>query len=171
MKHIQVYENFRDPLGRARDLFGLTSSFTRKEMFSAGKTIEFTGPVESEGEAIKIVDSMLPKIFIGLEFVKFLRHSGLDSIGWQAEMIAPVQETGYAIKGPLANWDSALEIMRKWDKDVSAYEEESISIYGNMSDADLENMRHTSYVEILEDEEIQSKCAEIGYRVIELPIT
>ena len=171
MKHIQVYENFRDPLGRARDLFGLTSSFTKKETISRGSAIEFTGPIESEGEARKIADSTLPKIFMGPMFYNFIRKSELDSIGWQAEMIAPVQETGYAIKGPLANWDSALEIMRKWDKDVSAYEEESISIYGNMSDADLENMRHASYVEILEDEEIQSKCAEIGYRVIELPIT
>jgi len=83
-------------------------------------------------------------------------------------MIAPVQETGYAIKGPLANWNSALEIMRKWDKDISDYVEEE-NAYGNMSDADLEDMYHTSYMDIIENEKIQAKCAEIGYRVIELP--
>ncbi len=168
MRHIQVYESFRDPLRGARDLFDLTSSFIKKEKIRTGRAIEFTGPIESEGEARKIVDIMLPEIFMGLGFVKFLGHSGLDSIGWQAEMIAPVQETGYAIKGPLANWDSALEIMRKWDKDISDYVEEE-NAYGNMSDADLEDMYHTSYMDIIENEKIQAKCAEIGYRVIELP--
>lgn len=34
---------------------------------------------------------------------------------------------------------------------------------------ELEDMYHTSYMDIIENEKIQAKCAEIGYRVIELP--
>ena len=82
MKHLKLYENFEDPLGIGRDLFGLTSSFTKRMKPGSVRTIEFTGPVESEEEARKIVDQMLKS--------RGDIQVALDPIGWQAKEIPSI---------------------------------------------------------------------------------
>ena len=84
MKHLRLYENFIDPLRGARDLFDLTSSFTKTKRlqadsvkgseFSSVKALEFTGPVEYEEEARKIADE-------GLKMGDI--QAALASIGWE----------------------------------------------------------------------------------------
>lgn len=56
MKHIILYENFRDTLKGARDIFGLTSSIDITKNY----TIE--GPIEYEEEARRIADDIIKKI-------------------------------------------------------------------------------------------------------------
>jgi len=166
MRHIRLYENFEDDLKSARDIFGLTSTFTKifTDYLGTSRTIEFTGPSELEGEAKGIAEYLKKN-----QKTERKIQEELDSIGWQAVMTSPVRNSSYALKGPLANWNAALALIVKWDKDVVKYIEREENDHGGMSEEDLDSLYSYNLNELLESDQIRAKCAEIGYQVIEWP--
>jgi hypothetical protein len=121
MRHILLYENFRDPLRGARDLFGLTSSFTKRINPSSDRIIEFTGPVESEGEARKIADQVLKA---GGDL-----QAALAPIGWQAKEV----QSGFGSWGDPINKTGPQFILMQ--KNHYLTQEREIGQYSNLQEA------------------------------------
>jgi hypothetical protein len=98
MKHIQLYENFKDRLSSyTRDIFGLTSTIQIE------KDWIIEGPLEYEEEATNIANGMIEKIN-GYPMAVSKHTSVWDSYldyalkNWMSDELAALAQIGWEIK-------------------------------------------------------------------------
>lgn len=159
MRHIQIYEAFQDEAGQsARDLFGLTSSFTRD--YPVGMSVTFTGPSEEEAEARRITDKLGA---VASEIV-----DALEEIGWQEECEYKILSTYsplYSFKGSFRNWRQANSLIGNIKTSARYAAMERMKEDDEAGDEEKQEFYEESIHDSLANPEMIQKFKDIGYTI------
>lgn len=157
MRHIRLYESFEDPIDPlTREIFALTSEFTRTIRTLSWMWIKFTGPTEEEAAAREIVGrtkhNTPPQAGIADE---------LAQIGWNVECSISI-DRGFRLKGPYPNWEAAMMLTDEIRRDAEHDSESDRRMY-DLTDDETNEAYFERLEEIVQDPETIERLEELGY--------